>query len=94
MEFLFMALGAFCIYIIWLVARMQPPTPPVRNGVTRWKAFHVCRQCDQEVSENDMMYNHGVCPNCGHSSGSTVVNCKTKSRRWITKDGVRVCEIK
>lgn len=62
----------------------------------RYVAAHFCKSCDSRLSFNEMMDSFGVCPDCGASSGGTVVDCYTKAIKvektgcWLTKLITRV----
>ncbi len=41
-------------------------------------AIHFCVECLTELPRSTVMDNHGVCPQCGNSSGDTIINTYTK----------------
>lgn len=49
----------------------------------RFVALHRCAKCRGVLSRATVCYSSGVCPYCGHSSGSTIVDHVTESMREI-----------
>jgi len=45
----------------------------------RYVAKFMCEDCHENLTDHQVMYSHGVCPKCGNSSGSTIVNHLTFS---------------
>jgi hypothetical protein len=50
---------------------------------TSWHAVHLCVECHKSLGNGAICYSSGVCPHCGHSSGSTICDTYTKVRRWV-----------
>jgi hypothetical protein len=48
-----------------------------------WSSRYHCVGCRKPMSFHTMMHSHGVCPMCGNTTRSTVVNCYTQPVRFI-----------
>jgi len=58
---------------------------------TKWKGVNLCANCHKILSDNQLMYNNGICPLCGNKPvfRSTVadhyvasVRCKKINPTW------------
>ena len=45
------------------------------DKLIKYYSVYCCVECKSDVGLNKMMYSGGTCPNCGNTSGSTVVEC-------------------
>lgn len=39
-----------------------------------YRLVQSCPKCTTTFTEDEVLHSHGVCPNCGHDSGSTVLD--------------------
>lgn len=58
-------------------------------GKSEWKFVEMCAQCEKELSENQILYSHGICPYCGYNSNCTICDTKKvvyrKTKTFIPK---------
>lgn len=47
----------------------------------KYVVVYKCRECRTELTWDEKMYSHGVCPYCGTVSGGTVVDTIKTSRK-------------
>ena len=45
-----------------------------------WIAIYKCVSCREELEAHEEMYNHGVCPKCGHVSRGTICDTIKSSK--------------
>jgi hypothetical protein len=59
-------------------------TPQTKYG--KWLAEHGCTTCMLKLSQHDICFSHGVCPECGHKTGDTILSHFTVSTRWVWEE--------
>lgn len=60
-----------------------------RIGLDFWPT-EWCTNCHRQVHQDDRMYNHGVCPMCGHKGkrAGTIVDTYTRVFRFVPDDSL------
>lgn len=53
----------------------------------RWYFIDECSECHEELSSYEKMYSSGVCPYCGASNDSTIVDTDKITVRNVYKRG-------
>ena len=51
---------------------------------SKWIPAYICRSCKKEVEYEHVFDSRGVCPLCGASDGSTVVDVRKTAKRLKT----------
>ena len=67
------------------------------SGVTfhtpkgHYQIARFCNVCDHRLTNDEFYYSQGVCPYCGHISGSTLIDARVASE-FVPEDRPRAIE--
>jgi len=55
---------------------------------SKWFNVFRCEHCHRQMSFNEVVCSHGICPHCGHISGTTICDVYMQSARLHFKSRI------